>query len=340
MIFPLVTVIIPNYNHEYFLKERIDSVIKQTFQDFEIIIFDDASTDNSLSVLNQFKAHPKVSHFIVNAENSGSPFKQWKKGIDLAKGKYIWIAESDDFAEIDFLEKTVNVLDSNSDLGLVYTDSKIVDEKGDEKGFWSINKNSFFKTDKWSNDYEIDGIDEIIDCLLYKVTINNASAVLFRKDNFNTVILRKIKEFKNVGDLYTYLSICLENKISYIAFPLNNYREHTNNFTKKNTNSGILFKERIQCFSDFLNLIIHQPDRELDLYKLSKVCKFIIKKNGFDLLKYHNKDLLFNFLNAINEHKIFRKFDVIILMTLFNIYTLNIYKVKGLVKKIIKKRLA
>ena len=63
---PLVSVIIPSYNHEKFLKERIDSVLNQTFQDFELIILDDLSPDNSREIIESYRAHPKVSHIIFN----------------------------------------------------------------------------------------------------------------------------------------------------------------------------------------------------------------------------------------------------------------------------------
>ena len=86
---PKVSVIIPNYNHAPYLKERLDSVFNQSFQGFEVILLDDSSTDNSIEVLNIYTSNPKVSHFIINKKNSGSPFKQWEKGIELATGDYL-----------------------------------------------------------------------------------------------------------------------------------------------------------------------------------------------------------------------------------------------------------
>ena len=75
----IVSIIVPNYNHAPFLNQRLDSIFNQTFQDFEVILLDDASTDNSLSILEDYKEKfkSKVSHLIVNEKNSGSPFKQF-----------------------------------------------------------------------------------------------------------------------------------------------------------------------------------------------------------------------------------------------------------------------
>ena len=91
-----VSIIIPNYNYARFLQQRIESVLAQTYTDYEIILLDDASTDDSVSILNHYKTNSRVAHLEINSVNTGSPFIQWQKGISLSRGKYIWIAESDD----------------------------------------------------------------------------------------------------------------------------------------------------------------------------------------------------------------------------------------------------
>lgn len=95
-----VSVIIPNYCHARFLNQRIDSVLNQTYSDYEVIILDDCSTDNSREIIESYRNHPKISHIVYNEKNSGSTFIQWEKGFELARGEYIWIAESDDVAPI------------------------------------------------------------------------------------------------------------------------------------------------------------------------------------------------------------------------------------------------
>ena len=107
MFNPLVSVIVPNYNHARYLEQRLDTVFNQTYQNFEVIILDDKSTDNSLEVINKYKDNPHLAQIVVNEQNTGSPFKQWDKGINLAKGELIWIAESDDYNELTFLEELI-----------------------------------------------------------------------------------------------------------------------------------------------------------------------------------------------------------------------------------------
>src|SRR5260370_20691240 len=95
---PTVSVIIPNYNHARYLRQRIESVLRQTYQDFEVILLDDCSTDDSRSILSSYAGDSRV-RMEFNEVNSGSTFKQWNKGVRLARVEYVWIAESDDYAD-------------------------------------------------------------------------------------------------------------------------------------------------------------------------------------------------------------------------------------------------
>jgi len=333
-----VSIIIPNYNHAPFLRQRIDSVLNQTFQDFELILLDDASTDYSLAIIDRYKLHSKVTHICINEKNSGSPFVQWKKGIELAKGEFIWIAETDDFAELVFLEKTVLTLQNNQDSNLVYVDSKIVNDEGESTGLWSNVKNIRFKTNKWSNDYEISGRKEVIDFLLHSTTINNASAVLFRKKSLaNKSFLKELAAYKTSGDLFTYIFVALQGKISYIAQPLNNYREHVLNVTKKNTKSGLLYIERIRCFEKALSQLEEIKFSKMDLYNLKRGYKHILKKNGYRLIDLGFKKEVFQFINRMVQSKLISKNEGNFYALLFKIYALKNKALKKVIKKMIRR---
>src|SRR5208282_2627995 len=112
---PKVSVVVPNYNHARFLRRRVESILQQTFRDFELILLDDCSTDDSRSILSEYADDPRV-RIEFNEKNSGSTFKQWNKGVRLARGEYVWIAESDDYAGERFLERLVDVLQKESDV--------------------------------------------------------------------------------------------------------------------------------------------------------------------------------------------------------------------------------
>lgn len=335
---PLVSVIVPNYNHSRYLEKRFDSIFNQTFRDYEIIIFDDCSTDDSVHVLESFRNHPKVSHFILNEENSGSPFMQWKKGIELAKGEFVWIAETDDFAESVFLEKAVLTLKNNQDVNLVYVDSTIVNVEDEPIGLWSSIKNKRFKTTKWSKEYGISGKKEVIDFLLHSTTINNASAVLFRKKSLaDKGFLKELAAYKTSGDLFTYIFVALQGKISYIAQPLNNYREHVLNVTKKNTKSGLLYIERLRCFEKALSQLEQAKFTKMELYDLKKKYKHILKKNGYRLIDLGFKKEVFRFINRMVQSKLISKNEGTFYAMLFKVYALNHKALKKVMKKLIRK---
>lgn len=222
---PNVSIIIPNYNHAKFLVKRLESVFNQTYQDFEVILLDDASTDRSLDILNVYKSHPKVSHFLVNKNNSGSPFKQWKKGLELAKGDYIWIAESDDYCENNFLEYLVDRVEG--DLDICYCQSYDVDEN--ENTFKNrIGYTKEFTPNLWEHDFRLDGDMFNLNYLLFKNVIPNASAVVFRKsilklDFFN----EKMLKMKMCGDWLFWIKLCSENRIGFLSQSLNYFRYHS-----------------------------------------------------------------------------------------------------------------
>jgi len=220
----LVSIIIPNYNHAAFLQQRLESVFHQTYQNFEVILLDDASTDASVEILKKYQYHPKVAHFIINETNSGSPFKQWQKGISLAKGEYIWIAESDDYCEPDFLETLMQSFTNQVDL--VYCQTKDVDEKGVEL----LNRMDYtadIKPNLWKDDFEMAGKEFIKSGLLIKNVIPNASAVVFKKSlvkpgSFSDTLLH----MQMCGDWFFWVKLVEKTTISFIKKPLNFFRNH------------------------------------------------------------------------------------------------------------------
>jgi glycosyltransferase involved in cell wall biosynthesis len=220
------SVIIPNYNHSSYLKQRIDSVLDQSWPDFEVILLDDRSTDNSRQVIDNYKDHPKVSCILYNEKNSGSPFLQWSKGMEQARHDWIWIAESDDFADPSFLEEAAKAIEQSPSVGIFYCDSFTVNESGkpsEEK--LSVRKNKIFNTGKWSNSYCINGIDEINEFLKFDCTVNNISAVVFRKPLFEND-RKLLNDFIYYGDWAFLIKASFLSGICYSNKALNYYRKH------------------------------------------------------------------------------------------------------------------
>ncbi|BAI62004.1 putative glycosyltransferase [Methanocella paludicola SANAE] len=129
-IVPKVSVIVATYNRENVISDTIDSIFNQTFQDYEIIIVDDGSTDNTNAILKKYGN--KINY--VNIYHSGSPSYARNTGIKLAKGKYIAILDSDDLWFPEKLEKQVNFMENHSDVGVLGTFFETVnDDNGNKK---------------------------------------------------------------------------------------------------------------------------------------------------------------------------------------------------------------
>lgn len=219
------SVIIPNYNHEVYLYLRIQSVLNQTYSDFEVIILDDCSTDNSREIIEMFRGHKKITHIEYNEKNSGSPFKQWEKGFELAQGELIWIAESDDVADITFLERIIPYF-KNPNVKLVFSDSKIINEHGDV-----IHKrNPWIHETNYDIGYEIklwDGIEFLEKFQRYRNYVSNASSAVFRKKYLNE-ISTDFMLYRYTGDWFFWNQLLLSGDVCYIPETLNSWRNHKN----------------------------------------------------------------------------------------------------------------
>lgn len=270
----LVSVIVPNYNHAPYLRQRLDSIYNQTFQDFEVIILDDCSTDNSKEIIEEYRNYPQTSHIVYNEVNSGSPFKQWAKGFDLAQGEYIWIAESDDWAELNFLEQMVPNLNKDISLAFIFCESYWEEPQKTVKGCFAP-KNTFF-----------DGLDFIRQKQIYNNNIVNASSVLFRK-----IFLPKIsldyQSFIGSGDYLFWSNLCEHGNVFYVKKHLNHFRRNSTTTTNKCLTTGKVFLENFQIYEYFKSkgYISTFANYRIVDYTLNQIKKFkdeLIKNKRYD----------------------------------------------------------
>lgn len=220
-----VSVIIPNYNYENFLNERINSIINQSYQPSEIIFLDDASTDQSVLEAKNLLSETSIPHRIItNSENKGV-FRQWIKGIKESQYEYIWIAEADDIASIDFLSVVMQGF-KDKDVVISYCQSKIIDEKS------NVHTHDYYQNyigdlseTKWQQSYIENGIFEVTNYLAIRNTIPNASAVVIRKNALLNIENELIK-FLYAGDWFAYVNALKKGKIYYSHQKLNSFRRH------------------------------------------------------------------------------------------------------------------
>ena len=128
---PLISVVMPVYNSEKFLDESISSILNQTLGDFELIIINDASIDNSLKIIKNYMKKDKRIKLINNEENLGT-VKSRNVGLRTTQGKYVAIMDSDDISLIDRLRIQFNYFEKNKHIFLVGSSAIYIDENGKE----------------------------------------------------------------------------------------------------------------------------------------------------------------------------------------------------------------
>lgn len=241
---PLVSIIIPNYNHGRYLQQRLDTVFQQSLSDYEVILLDDCSTDNSREILSAYQQLPQVVQVVFNESNTGSPFRQWAKGIALAKGRYIWIAETDDFSHPDFLKTLVHQLEADPQLVLAFSGSHWVDEQGAAGNDLSIYTASFTRK----------GQEEIIHSLSKYNTIQNVSSVVFRAAGLKK-ISAAYTQYRACGDWILYTELLAFGNMAFVADKLNYFRWYHANTSNNSSKQGIWEYEGI----DVLALVKQTP---------------------------------------------------------------------------------
>ena len=233
---PKVSVIIPNYNHAQYLEQRIESVLNQTYEDFEVIVLDDCSPDDGASraVIERYRENPHVSHIVYNEQNSGSTFIQWQKGFSLAKGEIIWIAESDDWCKEDFLESMMPCWDKHPECTIVQSSGYYA---------WSDKKKLLDNMGEPDTVQYYDGVEYIKRFLVKSCFyIPNASGVTFRK-NVAMSLSKDYMEYKAAGDRLFWICMLEHGGICQVNKPLNYFRQHEGKVTQSKELDGTQARE-------------------------------------------------------------------------------------------------
>lgn len=234
-----VSVIIPNYCHSKYLNQRIQSVLNQTYQSFEVIILDDCSLDEGRSreIIEKYRNHPKITKIVYNETNGGSAFKQWQKGFELANGDLIWIAESDDFCDTSLLETLVREFEKDRNCTLAFVDSLHVDQEG-------------VALDKPSSDQAIERMDGRAFIQKYMCvgnTVENASSAVFKREAA-LCANEQYAYYRGAGDQLFWIEIAEQGNVVYNHAMLNCFRQHSNNTTTRLYSDGTTFRELYSIF--------------------------------------------------------------------------------------------
>lgn len=146
----LVSILIPVYNRENLIEETVQSALNQTYKNFEIIVVDNQSTDNTWEILQKLASQDERIKIFQNETNIG-PVRNWKRCIDKASGEYAKILWSDDLIAPEFLEKTVPYLE-NKDVGFVFTGTEIFVDGTDKKtSHYFIGESGIYESEMYIN---------------------------------------------------------------------------------------------------------------------------------------------------------------------------------------------
>ena len=210
-----VSVVVPNYNYSKFLIRRLYSILSQTEKIYELIILDDKSTDDSRELIDK----------VYNEENSGTPFKQWAKGMSLASGDYIWIAEADDYCDKHMLNSLVGKVKEDSEIYIAYVDTAFTDKNGNITLKSIKPEIDIMKTGHWDRDYVNNGLNEIENFTFLNNTIANVSSCIIKNVDY-TDVYDEIGKYRQAGDWVFYINVMAKGKVAYIDKIMNYYRVH------------------------------------------------------------------------------------------------------------------
>ncbi|MGZ3756196.1 MAG: glycosyltransferase family 2 protein [Mucilaginibacter sp.] len=267
---PKVSVIIPNYNHAPYLEQRIDSVLRQTYQDFEVMILDDCSVDDSRDIIERYRNHPKITAIVYNETNSGGPFPQWKKGIELSRGDYVWLAESDDWCEPTLLETLVKALDENDSCVLAYVQTHTVSGGNIIQSTSHHDKlEEYVDGRKYINRYLTAG------CAIW----NSSMLLLKRRYYFN--ISQEFTTFKMCGDWLFYIEMAQQGEVFISGKVLNYFRSHDQDVSGKMYSSGKNYIEELRILKKLQEKSLISLD-EFKQNLLDKYIRFLVFKHEFD----------------------------------------------------------
>lgn len=240
---PLVSVIIPAYNHELYIEEALQSVVNQTYPNIELIVINDGSTDGTAGIIEKFiQVNNERNIQYVNKENEGV-CKTLNKGLNMSTGDYVAFLASDDLWLPDRVSIQLEFMEQNQNIGMLFSDA------------WFLRFNS--QTDiKWSdykqgiNNYFKNGIQNTdMYMLLLTRAIIPALTVLIKKQ-----VLDKVGFFDEnlvYEDDDMWLRIAREYPIAYIDMPLALYRLHDSNISN---NTRFMIKGMVQTLKKHLRM--------------------------------------------------------------------------------------
>jgi len=270
---PRLSVIVPNYNHANFLKERLFSIINQTQKPEEIIFLDDASSDNSITIARDILSKSNIRYLIIeNDINSGNVFKQWIKGLEHATGDLVWIAESDDECAPDFLANIVPHF-KREEILLAYGNISYINADGTPNSDLSNYYDGLTDLD-WRHSHIVSGWRAFTGPFAVKNIIPNVSGAVFRKPILTDAEKRRLTSYTFAGDWYFYALIARGGSIAFCKEAMSYFRLNRTGTSQKAFFSEKHLSEHRMIVQDIRKLYgIKENAVQLHAEELARVLK-------------------------------------------------------------------
>jgi len=225
---PKVSAIVPNYNHARFLEQRIDSILAQTYKNLEILVLDDCSTDDSRVVIERYcEKYPDRIRALFNESNSGNVFRQWHKGIDNTTGELIWICESDDFCEPDFLESLVKNFKDRS-VNIAFGRIQFSDQEGNlQQGLDQYREGA--EPGIWDAPLTRPARRWFVGGFGVNNVIANVGGCIFRRQSLPESVWDETETYSTLGDWFLYSHLAGGGQIAYEPSAVAYFRQHSGN---------------------------------------------------------------------------------------------------------------
>lgn len=220
-----VTICVPTYNSEKFLRPCLDSIAGQSYKNIEVLVSDNASADNTVLIIEDYVKRYGFKLF-TNQTNIGAG-ENFNKLIRLAKGDYIAVYHADDIYEKNIVEESVKVLDANQSAGLVGTMGNIINENGEK--FNSMNLPRHLK--KLSK--TVYTFDEALSGIVKRGWFFVTPTIMVRNKVFQKLGVFNTQEFVSAGDYGFWMKIAYNYDVAIIDSKLINYRIHKNQGTER-----------------------------------------------------------------------------------------------------------
>ncbi|MGN7990531.1 glycosyltransferase [Pedobacter sp. 22226] len=261
---PLVSILVPSYNHSEFITDTLDSVLEDTYSNKEIIIIDDGSKDNSKEIINKWISdHSGHNITFICRGNKGLCYTL-NELVDHAKGEYVIVLASDDLLVNNTISERIDILSNSKKMALL-SDAEVIDNNGHV--IYSSMLSGFHQSDKTKYLDEQSLLDEII------FNFSISGAVIMMNINIFKIIGRYPEDLK-AEDLYFYMSTAAENQLLFYDRIVSKYRIHGNNTSGENpelliavikTYQRLLFKipgvlRKLKLIKRIAGIILKTPD--------------------------------------------------------------------------------